>query len=1040
MPDVSAAGFSGYRYWAFISYSSRDAAHAKWLHRAIETYGIPAKVVKHGHTTPVGEPAPPRFRPIFRDRDELPAAADLGNAIEGALAASRYLIVVCSPHAAQSRWVNREVETFADLGRRGRVFAFIVSGEPNSDDAQECFPPALKQQEPLAADARRQGDGRNDAKLKLVAGMLGVSFDELKRRETQRRLRSLQLVTAVALVLVLAFAGLAWYADQQRVDADRARQQAVAAKATAVTEAQVRATAEANAVSESRVRATAQAVAEEQRQVAVAQKNEAERQARLALSGQLAIESRTLLGNSPDLALLLAAESLNTYDAFQARSTLLSSLLQSPHLDRILRIPENVTALAFSPDGKTLASAACTSRNAAQECKESAFQFWDLATGLSASQPIPALPGLIWGLVVAPDGKSLFVGGTAGAIRQWDIVDRHFAAEYALNETAVTSLAVTADGRYLAAGNCHALNMPGGLCEGGGLGVWDLTASETVSVTMDGRAPGSQGLASSPDGHWVVTGDCARVEQDNLKVDRCVQGEVRRWRLPDGARERYTVTASKSAIQAVVFTPDGKTLFAGDANGLIHLLNAKTMEATGAPFQAQGSSVSGLLVSSQLGGMLIAGTSSQPPQVWRLGSASPIATSLAARQGLEYTFVRSLALSPDGNILATATCPGGAGPTYPCPPGSEIHLWDLVLWQPAEQVLMRDPPGKVEIALPADSLPRVALIHSGGELRQFDLSTNKPAGKVLFKGDETLLVVRLSPDGRRAATIDCIQRDPNYKTPFCLETEIRLWDAVTWQPLGQPARVGAWVLHATFSPDASKLAVDGPDDTVIVLDAATGAQVQTIVTGINAGFRELSFASDSTGLAVSGCLHVEGKLLCQDHDVVRVFDLANGQETGTMIGPFDAQVTALAMGPASRHNVVAVAVGSFSKHEWGLWDWQSGAQAGQAVQGGAGALAFSPDGRFLAVTGDTTTLWDLAEQQAVGAPLTGNGGELRQVVFSPDSTQLIANSSAGLVSWSLAPADWRRRACHIANRNLTAEEWKKYVGDAAFRKTCPELP
>ena len=119
------------------------------------------------------------------------------------------------------------------------------------------------------------------------------------------------------------------------------------------------------------------------------------------------------------------------------------------------------------------------------------------------------------------------------------------------------------------------------------------------------------------------------------------------------------------------------------------------------------------------------------------------------------------------------------------------------------------------------------------------------------------------------------------RRPLCLETEVRFWDSATWQPLGVPARVSGWVLHAVFSPDASKLAVDGPDDTVIVLDAATGAQVKAIGTGIGVGFRELSFASDSGALAVSGCLPKEGKSLCQYHDGVRVFDVATGKEIGT---------------------------------------------------------------------------------------------------------------------------------------------------------------
>lgn len=517
--------------------------------------------------------------------------------------------------------------------------------------------------------------------------------------------------------------------------------------------------------------------------MAVRQKDEAERQARLALSGQLASESREHLGNRPDLALLFAAEAFSTYDTFQTRSTLLSSLLQSPHLDRILSTSENVTALALSPDGTTLAAAACTARKASQDCTESGLQFWDLATGRPSGAPIVALSGMIRGLVYLPDGRSLFVGGATGIIRRWDVAGARFAGEYVLGETPVTSLAVTADGRYLAAGGCRTLTFPGGLCTGGGLALWDLAAGVAVSRTLDGRAPGGQGLVLSPDGQWLVAGDCARVEQDKLKVDRCVQGEVRRWRLPDGALEQHAVTASTSAIMSVAFAPDGKTVFAGEAKGAIHPLDAATLQAAAAPFQAQGVSLSGLLVSPQLGGLLIADSGSQAPQVRRLDASLSAETGLAARPRAESTSTYSLALSPDGRILATSTCPGGAGPAYPCPAASEIQLWDLVLGQPAEQRLLFDPAERVEVALPAGPLGPVALTQSGGKLRRFDMLTGKPVGEVLFGGDEALLAVRLSPDGRRAATIDCVRRDPAYKSPSCLETEIRTWDAATWQPL-----------------------------------------------------------------------------------------------------------------------------------------------------------------------------------------------------------------------------------------------------------------
>ena len=208
-----------FRYWAFISYSTKDKKWARWLHRSIETYGIPTQLVSH--PTPAGHPAPKRFHPLFHDRAELPASADLGAVIEEALHASRYLIVVCSPNAAKSRWVNKEIETFQKLHRHGRILAIIVDGEPNHGGEEGCFPPALRSTEPIAADARPEADGKNNARLKLLAGMLGVSFDALKQRDVQRKARRLRLAISTVVLLAVSFAGLSWYAIHSRQQAEQ---------------------------------------------------------------------------------------------------------------------------------------------------------------------------------------------------------------------------------------------------------------------------------------------------------------------------------------------------------------------------------------------------------------------------------------------------------------------------------------------------------------------------------------------------------------------------------------------------------------------------------------------------------------------------------------------------------------------------------------------------------------------------------------------------------------------------------------------------
>src|SRR5262249_46552944 len=145
-----------------------------------------------------------------------------------------YLIVVCSPSAARSKWVNKEIETFRQVQPPDHVLAMVVDGEPNVGGERECFPPALREKEPLAGDVRPRADGRKNAKVKLIAGMLGVTFDALKNRDAHRRIRRLQYTVAVVGALLVAFALLALYANQQRRTALAQRRAATIAKGQAV--------------------------------------------------------------------------------------------------------------------------------------------------------------------------------------------------------------------------------------------------------------------------------------------------------------------------------------------------------------------------------------------------------------------------------------------------------------------------------------------------------------------------------------------------------------------------------------------------------------------------------------------------------------------------------------------------------------------------------------------------------------------------------------------------------------------------------------
>ena len=228
------------RYYAFLSYSHQDKELADWLHRELEKFRVPHSLA--GKLTANGV-VPRRLSPVFRDQQDLSAGGELADEIKAALAASQFLVVLCSPTAAKSRWTNAEIESFKRTRPEGCVLAAVLAGEPFASDIpgredEECFPPALrfkydrrghrtaKRAEPLAADFRASGEGKRIAFLKLVAGMLGVGLDELVQREQTRRQRRLAYLAAGSLAGMAVTSTLAVAAFQARNEAREQRREA----------------------------------------------------------------------------------------------------------------------------------------------------------------------------------------------------------------------------------------------------------------------------------------------------------------------------------------------------------------------------------------------------------------------------------------------------------------------------------------------------------------------------------------------------------------------------------------------------------------------------------------------------------------------------------------------------------------------------------------------------------------------------------------------------------------------------------------------
>lgn len=234
---------TSYTYDVFISYSSFrqpgresqfDRKVAERLHRALETYRVPGSLVKkrssrHG--------LPPRLKKVFRDRDEVRAGASLNAALKHALEQSRFLVVICSPRARNSQWMNQEIAIFRSLGREKSILPLLIEGEP-----LDVFPAELLEMkpdgnavgrttflaekflaQPLAADIRAGTESESlrllkQEKLRLIAAVLGCDYDDLRRREHERFVRRTLKIIAAMLVLVaiLSSLSIALFLAQQR--------------------------------------------------------------------------------------------------------------------------------------------------------------------------------------------------------------------------------------------------------------------------------------------------------------------------------------------------------------------------------------------------------------------------------------------------------------------------------------------------------------------------------------------------------------------------------------------------------------------------------------------------------------------------------------------------------------------------------------------------------------------------------------------------------------------------------------------------------
>jgi hypothetical protein len=511
------------KYWAFISYNQRDRAWAEWLHKSLETYRIPRRLVGSAGGAAHRTPVPQRLYPVFRDRDELSGAASLGNELEGALKASHTLVVICSPEATASRWVGEEIKAFKAMGREDRVLSLVVDGEPNvsanpAKAAAECFPEALRFRvdakgritseptEPIAADVRPQGDGKRSALLKLVAGIAKLPYDALRQRDHERRTKRMVTGLLAMAGLVVVFAGLAIYANQQRL--------------------------------------------------------EAEMRGRIALSRQLSAQADYRLDNDLDLSLLLGAQATQVAETYEARSVLFNALARRAAAF-LPSSEKKIHCLAFSPDDRLLASG----------CGSDTVTLWDTesrrAVGtVAVDKTIEFMNDKpkVLALGFGAGGKRLSAATDEGVIQSWDVTNpRDLAAAKAEREPfnafsglldAITSAEFSEGGAMAAFGSEH-----------GGILIWDMAGHKPIGGTLESSHALIEALAFSRDGKLLAAAG--------------VGPTIALWDVASQARSGSITTGQTNRVTALAFDPAGEVIASGGLDNAIEFWNVKAQSRRG---------------------------------------------------------------------------------------------------------------------------------------------------------------------------------------------------------------------------------------------------------------------------------------------------------------------------------------------------------------------------------------------------------------------------------------------------------------------------